>query len=67
MTAMGFQMKPSDVSEARRAGAVQAEWSGVGWIDSSWELAHGLEVVEDLPPDAWPLQENAPTTPPARS
>lgn len=28
-------------------------WAGVGWTDSSWELARGLEVVEGLSLDDW--------------
>ncbi|HEY0819819.1 MAG TPA: hypothetical protein VGD46_13630, partial [Rhizobacter sp.] len=48
-------MKTSDVRrDLRLAGG--GEWAGIGWTDSSWELAHGLEVVEDLPPDAWPVE-----------
>jgi hypothetical protein len=54
MAVMSFHMKTSDGFEVRRTGAVQAEWSGIGWNDSSWELLRGLDVVEDLPPDAWP-------------
>jgi hypothetical protein len=46
----------------RHAGALQTEWSGFGWNDSSWELQRGLDVVEDLPPEAWP-QEPLPTQP----
>ena len=54
MAAMGFQMDTSDEPEVRRAGLAQAEWSGIGWNDSSWELMRGLDVVENLPPEAWP-------------
>lgn len=56
MAVMSFQMKTNDGFEARRTGVVQAEWSGIGWNDSSWELLHGLDVVEDLPLDAWPQE-----------
>ncbi|MBX3620762.1 MAG: hypothetical protein KF891_12365 [Rhizobacter sp.] len=47
-------MKPSEVREVRREAAAAGEWSGIGWTDSSWELMHGLDVVEDLPAEAWP-------------
>lgn len=48
-------MKTSDVGrDVLRRGA--GEWGGIGWTDSSWELARGLEVVEDLPADAWPVE-----------
>jgi hypothetical protein len=57
-------MKASDVvNQARHPAAATGEWSGIGWTDSSWELMHGLDVVEDLPPDAWP-PELAPPAPP---
>jgi hypothetical protein len=55
MTMASGWMKTSDVRrEMRLAGS--GEWGGIGWTDSSWELAHGLEVVEDLPLDAWPAE-----------
>lgn len=60
MAVVSFQMKTNDGVDVRRTGAVQAEWSGLGWNDSSWELAHGLDVVEDLPPDAWPQELQVP-------
>jgi hypothetical protein len=63
MTAVGFQMKTREIPDMRQVGARQGEWSGAGWIDSSWELAHGLEVVEDLPPDAWPKDAAAAQSP----
>lgn len=54
-TASGAWMKTSEVRhEMRRPGT--GDWTGIGWTDSSWELAQGLEVVEDLPPDAWPVE-----------
>ena len=56
MSAAGFQMRVNDLSEVRGKGTVPVDWSGIGWNDSSWELRHGLDVVEDLPPDAWPLE-----------
>jgi hypothetical protein len=61
MTTVGDWMKTNDVRrepmrDARRTGAAPADWSGIGWTDSSWDLARGLEVVEDLPPDAWPAE-----------
>lgn len=59
MAVMRFHMKTTDVFETRR-GAVQAERAGINWSDSSWELLHGLEVVEDLPLDAWPQDPPAP-------
>lgn len=53
--------------EARRAaGAGPAEWSGAGWIDSSWELMHGLDVVEDLSVDAWPADLPPPAPQPPK-
>lgn len=53
MTTTGGWMKENDAGrEVRRPGS--GEWAGIGWTDSSWELARGLDVVEDLPPDAWP-------------
>jgi hypothetical protein len=55
MTATGAWMKTNDAGhEVRRLGG--GEWAGIGWTDSSWELARGLDVVEDLPPDAWPAE-----------
>jgi hypothetical protein len=59
MSATSGWMKASDVfgREARRPGG---DWSGMGWTDSSWELKHGLDVVEDLPLDAWPAEFPAP-------
>ncbi|MBT9526186.1 MAG: hypothetical protein IV105_13080, partial [Rhizobacter sp.] len=54
MAAVGFQMKTNDGFDVRRVGVKQAERAAVSWSDSSWELLHGLEVVEDLPLDAWP-------------
>lgn len=69
MTTASGWMKTSDVRhEMRRTGT--GDWTGIGWTDSSWELAHGLEVVEDLPPDAWPaeFQRNAaPLAPPQKN
>jgi hypothetical protein len=62
MTAASVRMKPAETIATRVAGAEQAEWIGIGWTDSSWELAHGLDVVEDLPADAWPV-EPAPSAP----
>ena len=62
MTAASVRMKAPESIDARHAGALQSEWTGIGWTDSSWELAHGLDVVEDLPADAWPL-ESAPAAP----
>lgn len=75
MNATSVVMKPSEAIEAaRKAAAARGEWAGKGWNDSSWELMHGLEVVEDLPLDAWPLDGlplspsfNAPLTQPAPS
>lgn len=55
MTAVSVWMKTSDMGREavhQRAGG----WGGIGWTDSSWELARGLEVVEDLPVDAWPME-----------
>lgn len=46
-------MQSNKVPEVKRAGAVKSEWTAGGWIDSSWELAHGLVVVEDLPAELW--------------
>ncbi len=56
MATMSFQMKTTDGFDVSRVGVAQAaERAGVvSWSDSSWELLHGLEVVEDLPLDAWP-------------
>jgi len=56
MTAASVRMKAPESIDARHAGALQSEWTGIGWTDSSWELAHGLDVVEDLPADAWPIE-----------
>jgi hypothetical protein len=56
MVAAGVRMKAAESIDVRRAGGAQAEWTGIGWTDSSWELAHGLDVVEDLPADAWPAE-----------
>ncbi len=68
MTAVSGGMKTSDVRrEVRLAG--NGDWSGIGWTDSSWDLARGLDVVEDLPPDAWPAEfphHLAPPTAPAQ-
>ncbi|HET7793275.1 MAG TPA: hypothetical protein VFL64_07810 [Rhizobacter sp.] len=47
-------MKSTDQPQPRRTDAAPAEWTGTGWINSSWELQHGLEVTEDLPADDWP-------------
>ena len=60
MAVMSFRMKTTDVSEIRRVGGAQAERAGISWSDSSWELLHGLEVVEDLPLDAWPQDPPVP-------
>ena len=60
MALMSFQMKTNDGFDIRRVGAAQAERAGISWSDSSWELLHGLEVIEDLPLDAWPLEPPAP-------
>lgn len=55
MTTAGAWMKTNDAGrEARCPGS--GEWTGIGWTDSSWELARGLDVVEDVPPDAWPAE-----------
>jgi hypothetical protein len=48
-------MKTSEVRCELRPARI-GEWGGIGWTDSSWELARGLEVVEDLPLDAWPVE-----------
>ncbi|MET0334810.1 MAG: hypothetical protein ABW190_11110 [Rhizobacter sp.] len=49
--------------ELRRPVSAQGEWSGsIGWTDSSWDLAQGLDVVEDLPLDAWPAEMPAALT-----
>jgi hypothetical protein len=61
MAVMSFQMKTNDGFDVRRVSAVPAERAGINWSDSSWELLQGLEVVEDLPLDAWPLE--SPATP----
>ncbi|MEO8151511.1 MAG: hypothetical protein ABI605_00470 [Rhizobacter sp.] len=45
----------TEVPEPRRAGSAQSEGAGFGWNDSSWDLMRGLDVVEDLPLDAWAL------------
>lgn len=60
---MSGWMKSSDVvtGTPRRPGARQGDWSGLGWTDSSWELKHGLDVV-DLPADAWPADLPLPTS-----
>ena len=63
MAKMGVQMKANDLPETRRAEAASAEWSGTGWTHSSWELQHGLEVIEDLPLDDWPPNPFATTLP----
>jgi hypothetical protein len=55
MTTANDWMKTSEVRRELRPARI-GEWSGIGWADSSWELARGLEVVEDLPLDAWPLE-----------
>lgn len=60
MAVMSFQIKTNDGVEVRRTDALQGEWSGIGWNDSSWELARGLDVVENLPADAWPQEPLAP-------
>ena len=51
-------MQANKVPEVKRAGAAKAEWTSGGWIDSSWELAHGLVVVEDLPAELWQEDPN---------
>ncbi|MBC7994964.1 MAG: hypothetical protein H7Z15_17160 [Rhizobacter sp.] len=54
-------MKTTDGFDIRRVGAAQAERAAVvSWSDSSWELLNGLEVIEDLPLDAWPQDPPAP-------
>lgn len=64
MTVAGDRMKTNDAGrEMRRPGS--GEWAGIGWIDSSWELAQGLDVVEDLPPDAWPAEFSFKLKPPS--
>lgn len=69
MTTASAWMKTSDVRhEVRRTKT--GEWTGVSWTDSSWELAHGLEVVEDLPPDVWPPEfpsGQVPLSPPQKN
>jgi len=60
MAVMSFHMKTNESSEIRRVGGVQAERAGISWSDSSWELLQGLEVVEDLPLDAWPQDPPVP-------
>lgn len=60
MAVMSFRMNTTDVSEVRRVGVKQAERAAVNWSDSSWELLHGLEVVEDLPLEAWPQDPPVP-------
>ena len=44
------------VSSAASSAATGTEWFCTGWADSSWDLRQGLEVVENLPPDAWPAE-----------
>jgi len=56
MAAKSFQMKTDDEFEPHHTRIAQAEWSGIGWNDSSWELLHGLDVVEDFSLDAWPRE-----------
>jgi hypothetical protein len=61
MATMSFHMKTTDGFDIRRVGAAQAERAAVvSWSDSSWELLQGLEVVEDLPLDAWPQDPPVP-------
>ena len=55
MATMNFQTNTSDFFDAHRSRAAQSACLGTGWSDSSWELLRGLDVIEDLPPDAWPL------------
>lgn len=56
MALVSYPMSMREESEPRRQAAVApaADFAGVAWNDSSWDLKHGLDVVEDLPPDAWP-------------
>ena len=60
MAKMSYQMKTNDSFDARRRADMPAERPSIGWNDSSWELLHGLDVLEDLPPDAWPLEDSWP-------
>jgi hypothetical protein len=60
MAAVSFKMAKSDGFENTRpapmmpvAMSARPEVGGIGWNDSSWDLQQGLQVVEDLPLDAW--------------
>jgi hypothetical protein len=61
MVLVDDQMAMSDDFEntrpARWATASSIEAPVIGWNDSSWDLQRGLDVVEDLPLDAWPLEQ----------
>jgi hypothetical protein len=59
MATAGFQMWVNDPSEVRGKVLTPIDRSGIGWNDSSWDLLRGLDVVEDLPLDAWPLEQLA--------
>ena len=59
MASMSFQTQGNEGSEHRRAGAGHAEWSGIGWNESSWDLKRGLDVIEDLSLEAWPHEAAA--------
>ncbi len=48
-------IRKQEIQESCRAPAEVVERTVKGWVDSSWELKQGLEVTEDLPMDAWPL------------
>lgn len=41
-------------SEGDEAWSIDREPMGAGWHDSSWMLRRGLEVIENLPPEALP-------------
>jgi hypothetical protein len=56
MATAGFQMWMNDLSEVRGKGSLTERSGSIGWNDSSWDLLRGLDVVEDLPLDAWPLE-----------
>jgi hypothetical protein len=61
MAVMSYQMAMSGDFENTRpapwAAASAHEAPVIGWNDSSWDLQRGLDVVEDLPLDAWPLEQ----------
>jgi len=52
--AAGFQPQPAAARAA--AWSIDDEPMGCGWHESSWMLRKGLEVIEDVPLQALPLE-----------